>query len=58
MIDPKTPANGYLIESSTDSCIEQYRTCGAINEAIANLKPGHRIEVLMYADVTEIVAEA
>jgi hypothetical protein len=50
-----TPANGYLIEN--DACTAQYRTVEAIKEAIANIKPGQRIEVQTYADVTEIVAE-
>jgi TusA-related sulfurtransferase len=53
-----TPANGYLIDNDTDTCIAQYCTVGAIKKAIANIKPGQRIEVQSYADVTEIVAEA
>lgn len=53
-----TPANGYLIDSKTERTVQQYRTVGAIEAAIASIKPGQRIEVQMYADVTEIVAEA
>ena len=52
-----TRANGYLIDNQTDTCIEQFTTVGAIKTAIANIKPGQRVEVQTYADVTEIVAE-
>jgi len=49
---------GYLINDKTDQTVEQYYTVEDIHAAIAAIKPGHRIEVLMYADVTEVVAKA